>query len=804
MRHDLRLALRQLRKNPGFALSTILMLAIGIGATTSMFSLVNSVLLRPLPFRQPDRLLSIDYAGMGDHNVSYPSFFDFRAQNHSLSLLASYRSSGGTLTGYGPARMLNANVVSASFFDTLGVAPLIGRDFTTADEKHGQHVAMLSWPLWQSTFGGRNEIIGRTIQLDDHAYVVAGVMPRDFSFPIISNPPEVWTTLADDDDGGKSSMVSQRGAGFLALVGRLKPGVSMDQARADLGVIARNLAAQYVKEIGDMTELRVKPEMEHVVGDTRPALRVLFAAVCFVLLIGCANVAGLMLARISRRRSEIALLAAVGARRVDILRQILVESMLIAICGGALGILLATWGTDALLRLLPSTIPRLDHITIDRTGLLFATAVSMLTGILSGVLPAWKMSRIEPLVALREASRSVTLGRGRHFLQNSLVIAETAIGLVLVAGSGLLIRSFIRIENVQPGFDPRNILTASLGVRDDREKRFRLRDELIEQLSAIPGVEAVTFGWPLPLSGSEIDLGFEIEGRPNQAGHELSEFMGITAPDFFHVMRIRVVAGREFTAADETHSAPVMLVNEAFARKYFPGENVIGKHIKPGLGDGVVNAPMREVVGVVGNVKRAGLKEDFPPQYYVPWTQAAITWPTLVIRTSVDPASITSVLRAKVAALDPEVPVYRVRTLGEMIDRAAIAEPRFQTLLLTGFAVTAMLLAAVGLYAVLSYTVAQRAGEIGVRMALGAQRGNVLGLILGRGALLAIGGIVIGLGASALLTRYLTSMLYGVQPLDPATFTIVSALLLIVSIAASAAPAIRASRLDPMRVLHSD
>jgi predicted permease len=800
MRHDLRLAFRQVRKNPGFALSTILMLAIGIGATTSMFSLVNSVLLRPLPFPQPDRLVSIDYLGTSTHNVSYPSFFDFRAQNHSLASLASYRDSGSALTGAGAARMIAGVVVSANFFDTLGVAPALGRDFTADDEKHGRHVVMLSWSLWQSAFGGQPGIIGGTIKLDGASYLVAGVMPRDFAFPITSTPRDAWTTLADDDDGGASSMVSQRQAGFLTLVGRLKPGVSMETARADLGVIARNLAVQYVKEIGTLTNLEVIPEMDNVVGDTRPALRVLFAAVSFVLLIGCVNVAGLMLARVSRRRPEIALLAAIGAQRSRILRQILVEAILLSVCGGAVGILVATWGTDALLHLLPSSIPRLDHISIDRTVLLFATAVSMLTGILAGVLPAWNMSRIDPISALRDANRS-TAGRGQHLLQNSLVIAETALGLVLVAGSGLLIRSFIRIENVQPGFDPHNVLAASLSVPDDREKRFLLRDELTEQVAAIPGVDAVSFGWPLPLSGSEIDIGFEIEGRPNAPGHEPSEFLAIAAPDYFRVMRIPIVAGREFTASDTAKSAPVMLVNEAFARKYFPGENVIGKHIQPGLGDAVVKAPMREVIGLVGNVKRAGLKEDFVPQYYLPWTQAAITMPTLVIRTSVDPASIISTLRSKVAAIDPDVPLYRVRTLGDIIDRAAIAEPRFQTLLLAGFAAMAMFLAAVGLYAVLSYTVAQRAGEIGVRMALGAQRGNVLGLILGRGALLAIGGITIGLGASALLTRNLASLLYGVQPLDPSTFTIVSALLLIVSLAASAAPAIRASRVDPMRVL---
>jgi predicted permease len=800
MRHDFRFAWRRLRKSPGFTLGTVFTLALGIGSTTAMFSLVNSVLLRPLPFPNPDRLLFIVYDLPDDtETVSYPNFFDFRAQNHSLAELASYRASGSTLTGAGDARQLETEIVSANFFRTLGIAPMLGHDFSLADEQKNRHMAMLSWDLWQSAFGGRRDIVGEIVKLDGSPHVVAGVMPRGFSFPIKTPAPELWTTLSDDADGNRS-MLEQRGAGFLSLVGRLKPGVPLAQAQADLGVIARNLAAQYVKENAEMTRMVVKPELEELIGDTRPALRVLFAAVGFVLLIACVNVAGLMLARVSRRRGEIALLAAVGARRGEIVRQILMESTILSVCGGLAGVLLAAWGADALLRLVPETVPRLANVSIDATVLAFALAISIATGILSGVLAAWKMSSVEPLIALRDAGRSVTSGRGQHFAQNSLVIAETALGVTLVIGAGLLIRSFLRIESIQPGFDAHNVLTARLAVPAGHDTRIHFYDELKSQLAAIPGVEDVTASWPLPLSGSLFSISFEIEGRPTAPGHEPSEPMVVATPGFFGAMRIPIVTGREFTDADTTHSKPVMIVNQAFARKYFPGENAVGKNIKPGLGDGTILAPMREVIGVAGDVKRGGLKEDFTPQYYLPWTQAVVTWPTLVIRTSTDPAAIAGALRAKVAALNPEVPVYQLRTMQETVYRAA-AEPRFQTMLLTVFAAAALLLAALGLYAVLAYMVAQRTMEIGVRMALGAQRGDILSLILGRGIVLALGGIAMGLAASAALTHELSALLYGVQPLDPATFVSVSAILLLAGLTASLMPALNAARVDPMRAL---
>lgn len=473
MLYDLRVALRQFRRNPGFSIAAILTLALGIGATVSMFSIVNAVLRRPLPFPESDRLVWVafnDPAMGGDttNSFSYPNFFDIRDQNRSFSGMASYRNDNATLTGAGEARQINGEIVSTDFFRVLGVSPMLGRDFSAGDMK--ANVVMLSWTLWQSTFGGRAEIAGAGVRLDGKRYTVAGVMPRDFSFPVKTPRAEFWVTLAEDN-GEAPALISQRGAGVLNVIGRVKGGVSLGEARADLTVIAANLARRYPEENGPLTRMNVESELDHLVGGSRPALRVLFAAVTMVLLIGCVNVAGLLLARMSRRRSEIALLAALGAGRGGIIRRVLAESIMISLAGGALGVLVAAWGTDAMLRMLPSSLPRIDRVSLDPTVLLFAAAVSLATGIVFGVLPAWRISGVDPIVALHEGSRGVTGGRGQFRLQSALVICETALGLVLLIGSGLLVRSFARVLNVQPGFDAHHVLTARLSVPGSLQSR---------------------------------------------------------------------------------------------------------------------------------------------------------------------------------------------------------------------------------------------------------------------------------------------------------------------------------------------
>jgi putative ABC transport system permease protein len=802
---DLRFAIRQLRKSPGFGITTIVTLALGIGATTSIFSLVNAVLLRPLPFPEQDRLVSLENldvpsqgAAVPEH-LSYPDFIDWRKQQHSFSGMASHRDNGATLSGAGDAQQLTSQVVSSDFFRVLGAHPMLGRDFSKEDEQPDTHVVMLSHQLWQSTFGGARDIVGRPITLDGQSYTVAGVMPPNFSFPIQNPPVALWTSMGDD-----KGFFSQRGADLLEVIGRLNPGVSLPKAKADIDVIVSGLGTEYPDTNKIHHSAIAQPVLEQLVGDTRPALRILFSAVGLVLLIACANVAGLLLARASRRRSDIALQAALGASPNEIIRQILVESVVLSMIAGAFGIAISLAAVRWLPDLVPDNLlPRIDQIGVDSTVLAFATAASVLTGLLFGVLPAWRMSRFDPLLALREGSRNMAGGRRQHRVQSWLLISETALGLVLLVGAGLLIRSFVRILNVDPGFDTHHVLTANLSVPSSRYKRAERIDfyhRLFTRLAALPGVESVSAGFPLPLSGNHIDISFTIEGRPIAQSDEPSEQMAVITPDFFRTMKIPILRGRAFNAADDTKGQPVIIINETFARKYFPGENPVGKRIQPGLGDGEVKSPMRQVVGVVGDVKAFGLTANVVPQYYLPWEQAVITSPALAIRSAQDPTTLIASVRAAVSDMDRQIPLYRAATLEQAFDRSA-ANPRFQTLLLASFAAMALLLCGIGLYGLLSYMVVQRSAEIGLRVALGAQRTDVLALIMGRGLSLAAAGVVIGLAASAFLTKYLTSILFNVPALDAVTFATVSVILLLVSLAASSVPAYRAARLDPMKTL---
>jgi len=805
---DVRFAIRQLRKSPGFALTTVLTLALGIGATTAIFSLINAVLLRPLAFPDPDRLVwaaPLDQAtgkpGIPG-SISYPDFFDWRSRNHSFEAIACYRRDGRTLTGNGTPQQLEAQIVSSDFFRVLGVHPALGRGFVREDEKPGTHVAVLSHQTWQSAFGSAPDIAGRAITLDNTSYTVIGVMPKGFQFPIQKPEPALWATLADDAVD-KEPLTAQRGADILTIVARLKPGISVSQANADLTLIAQNLATQYPDTNKRMPAATVAPELENLVGNTRPALTVLFASVVFVLLIACANVAGLMLARASRRRPEIALRSAMGATRFEIMRQVLVESVVLSIGGGAWGVVLSVVLLKTMLRFVPQNLPRLERVSLDGRVLAFAAVASLITGVLFGVLPAWRMSRLDPALALREGTRSLTSGRGQHRLNSALVVAETAIGLVLLVGAGLLIHSFLRVLNVDPGFDPHHLLTASISLPDSQYpglKKAQFYDELLRRLSALPGVTSVAAGLPIPLSRNNIAVSFSIEGRPVAKGDQPDAPVSIVTPEFFRTLRIPVLSGREFLPTDDSKSQAVVVVNQAFARKYFPGENPIGKRIKPGLGDGVTEEPMREIVGVVGDVKRNGITAEMPAQYYLPFKQAIIFSPPILIRTAGDPLSVVGPLRAELAQLDSNIPLYRISTVDDYLSLSA-AQPRFQTMLIAFFAAIALLLSAVGLYAVLSYMVAQRTLEIGLRLALGAQRDNVLVLILRRGMLLAAAGLTIGIFASLLLTRFMQDMLYGVRRFDPLTLLAVSAVLLLVSLIASSVPAYRAARLDPMQTL---
>jgi predicted permease len=812
LQQDLRFGIRQIVKAPRFSIAIILTIALGIGATTSIFSLVNAVLLRPLPFADPDRLVA---AGPVDDrrpdeaysvgSMSYPDFFDWRAKSHSFSGLAESRDSTFTLTGTGEPRHLDGMVVSADFFKVLGVEPALGRGTVMDDEKPETHVVVLSHQLWSSVFGSDPAIIGRAVTLDDKSYTVIGVMPSGFEFPIQTPAPQLWTSLGDDayDPTGGQPMTAQRGLHMLALVGRLRPGVSRQQATADLSVIARNLAAQYPDDNSHRVSAKVIPQIEALVGDTRSALRTLFAAVVLMLLVACANVAGLLLARASRRRAEIAVRSAMGASRGQIVRQFLAESVLLSMAGGVLGIFIAVALLHGAPQLLPSDLPRSASITIDSTVLAFSLAVSFVTGLLFGVIPALRTAHVDPSVALRDGMRTATTGRGQHRLHDALVIAQTAVGLVLLIGAGLLIRSFVRVMQVDPGFDRHNVLTGSLALRDNRyphDKQIEFYQDLLPRLRALPGVVSVSAGWPTPLSSSGIGVSFDIEERPQPEGERAVSRASIIEPGYFQTLRIPLIRGREFQDTDTTKSNAVVVVNQAFANKYFPGEDPIGKRITPGLDDGVVVDVKHEVVGIVGNVKVGQLTREMVPEMYLPYSQAVILSPKLVMRTASDPVALISAVRAQVAQIDKNLPLYEVRTMDDAFSRSA-AQQRFQALLVSAFAVISLLLCAIGLYGLLSYLVAQRTLEIGVRMALGAPRQSVLTMVLRRGMILATIGVVLGITASVALTNFLKGMLFGTRPLDPLTFVIVSAVLLLVCLLTSSGPAHRAASLDPVKTL---
>ena len=813
---DVRFALRQLRKNPGFALVTVLTLGLGIGATTSIFSLVNTVVLRPLPFPESDRIMNVAtgrQAAVGAPVVpgsfDYPDFFDFRSQNHSFEALASFRDTDMTLTGRGDPRHVVGEVVGADFFRILRVAPALGRDFVAADEKPQSNVVVLSHELWQSTFGSRTDVIGQAVTLNATSYNIVGVMPKGFLFPIGDPAPAFYTTLAVDayDPTGDPPATKQRGAHFLEVIGRLKPSVSVASAGSDLSLIAANLRKQYPDTNERFPAAVVRPQLERMIGKTRSTFGILFAAVGFVLLIACANVAGLLLARSTQRRAEIAVRSALGAGRGEIVRQILIESLVLATCGGILGVVISTASLTGLIHLVPQELPRLSQVSVDRDALLFAFATAIVTALLFGGLPAWRMSRLQPSQSIRQGSRTVTADRAQHRLQHALIVAETAIGLVLLIGSALLIHTFVRVLRVDPGFDSHNVLTTELSLPDASYPGLKIDQfyrQLLTTLSTSPGVVSATAAFPMPLSGNGMTISLEFEGRPVPKGQEPAEAIAVVAPDYFKTMRIPIVQGREFQATDTVKSQAVMLVTQSFARKYYPGENPIGKLVRPGLGDGITKSKTnRQIIGVVADVKARGLTDEMLPQYYLPLSQALITSPTLVIRTERDAASILPAVRAAIASLDPAIPLYSIRTMDEYVSRSA-AQSRFQAVLLTCFAGIALVLFAVGLYAVLSYTVSQRTVEIGVRMALGARREDMLMMFMRQGVrLTAIGG-VIGLVAAFGMTRVIANMLYEVKSFDPSSFLTVPVVIGIVAIGASAVPAIRAMSVDPMTALKDE
>jgi putative ABC transport system permease protein len=818
---DLKYAFRMLKKRPAFTILAVITLALGIGANTAIFSVVNALLLKPLPFPKPDQLIAI--GALDKHQkdanelnaLSYPDFFDLRDQNRTLSSSAVYRTRQYALTGEAAASSVTGAKVSAEFFDVLGIKPAIGHVFTRKDEEAGGGPGglqiVISDTFWRDQFGGDLNVIGRNVNLDGRKYSVIGVMPPHFQFPIQNDPIEFYVSIAEDastTDGGKP-MTQERGSHSLEGVARLKPGVTAAQARSDLAGIAARLEKQY-PDTNTQFDIGLKPLREELIGDVRIALYVLFGAVICVLLIANANVANLLLARATERGKEIALRAAVGASRSRIILQLLTESVVLAAMGGLCGLLIAQWGTEALIKSVPQNIPRISEIRLDGVVLGFTLLVSFATGIIFGLVPAWQASHVDLNTALKTGGRTGT-GRGeKGRLRNFLVMAEVALALILLISAGLLIQSFARLGHVNSGVRTERLLTARMSLPGaaypKNENVIAFYNRFLERLRSIPGIESASAIIPLPLSGSNMTTDFDVEEHPLPRGQRPDAPVRIIATDYFKTMGIPVKAGRVFNETDQMTAQPVVIVNERFANKFFPGQNALGKRIRPGFSAdvGEDEGKMREIVAVVGNVKHNSLRKEDSPEMYLPRTQIPFDIMSLVLRTNVsDPATVTNAVRAELAALDPTIPLTSVRVFDEYISRS-LARPRFNALLLSIFAGTALLLTAGGIYGVIAYSVSQRTNEIGIRMALGAGQSNIFRLVVGQAMTLVAISVVIGVAGALAATRMLNSLLFGVGASDPLTFGAIVLLIAAVAFLASWLPARRAASVNPIVALRAE
>jgi predicted permease len=809
---DFRYAWRSLQRAPGFAVVAVLTLALGIGANTAMFSVINAVLLRPLPFPSPDRLVavgSVDLRGAvargSSNSASWPDFFDWRSSARAFEQLSAYRETGFTLTGGGRSLHVPGAVVSSDVFATLGVRPALGRAFRPEDEQAGADVAVISDALWRSQLAGAPDVIGRAMTLNSRRFTVVGVMPPRFHFPVSVPPTEIWITSAEDarvENAADTPMTAERGAHFLRVIGRLRPEASIASAQAELDVICEGLARAHPED-NSQRGARVSSELDRLVGDTRQSLLVLLAAVGCVLLIACVNLANLLLARGAGRGREMALRTALGASSRRIVRQLLTESLVLGVLGTACGLTVAYGSIALLVRLAPVNVRGLDEVTIDATVLAFTAALGLLSVLTFGLIPAVQTARADAAAGAAATARA-SHGRTQRRIRAALVIAETAIGVVLLVGAGLLLRSFDRLLRTSPGFDPGHVVTAHFRLPDNRYpylKQIAFYDDLLSDVRALPGVDGVAGTAPLPLSGSRYTISFAQPGAPTRPSERPSADFGIVSPGYFRTLHVPLVRGRDFTPADSDAAPRVVIVNESFVRRYFPETDPIGQRIKPGLSTTEKETPWREIVGVAGDVRHRSLADEIRPAYFVPYAQGLISPLSLVVRTN--NIGIADELRRALARRDPELALYDVKTLEEYA-AISVATPRFQTLLLAAFAVVGLALTAVGLYGVMAYGVAQRTREFGIRLALGARPGEILALVLRGGLTLIAAGLVAGIVGGAFATRLLASALHGIDPLDPATFAAVAVLLLTVAMLASYVPARRATRVDPIAALRTE
>ena len=821
---DLRFGVRTLRKSPGFTAVAVLMLALGIGATTAIFSIVEGVLLRPLPFPDPDRLVILGdvlegshCASCADSSVTAPDIRNYMRDTQSFSHLGGYRGRLFELSGTGDPAAVNATRMSGEVFAALGVPPLLGRTFTQREDEEQQQVAVLSYGMWRSRFHGDANVLGSKILLYRKPYTVIGVMPRDFEFPLNPghvNQSELWLPLSlqpEEFTAGSASSWNSR------MVGRLKPGITAEQAQSDAERVARETMRDYPAY---MRSLRihavVTPLREDTVEQARPLVRTLLFAVIVVLLIACANLAGLLLVRAIRRRREIAVRLALGARAATLLRQAIVESMVLSIAGGAIGLALAALAVRVGVSLLPETLPRVNEIGLDWPVVLFALGLALLTGFLCGLAPAFAAIRTSVNESLKEGGRAGTSGSGHSRLRSALVVAEIAVALTLLAASGLLLRSFQRMRDVKLGFRPDNTLAALYVLPQQRYRTQSAIDEftktLLNDLEQLPGVDAVGITSFLPAAGNNWSIAFTIEGYVSPKGAELNmAAMSLVESDPFEALRIRVLRGRVFTESDNANSQLVAIVNRKMAERYWPGQDPIGKRLRRGLPD--TSTPWMTVVGEVDDVKLGSPDAETMPQVYQPITQtvasegvlasvgelsAADGW--IVLRSRMAPEQMEDTLRSTVRKIDPQLPLYQMQTMEHAISKSE-APRRFNTVLISSFAIAAVLLSVLGIYAVIAFSVALREQEMVVRMALGCQRSGVILLILSSGARLAAVGCGLGLLGAVAASRLLRSFLFEVSPFDPGVLALSAIAMLLLALAASALPARRASSTDLMLAL---
>ncbi|HKP85996.1 MAG TPA: ABC transporter permease [Blastocatellia bacterium] len=801
---DIRFSFRMLLKRPGFTVIVVLALALGIGANTAIFTVINAVLLRPLPYKNPDRLVwlreTCPGADIKDEPASPPNFMDWKAQGQSFDEMGAFVSTMLTLTSSGEPERIPAAYVTDGFFSVIGAEAAAGRTFTPEEDKPGgDRVVVISHGLFERRFGSDPNIVGSAITINGNPYTVVGVMPRDFKNPKPNdrNPPDVWAPLA------VSYYDQHRRGDYLSVIARLKPGVSVEQARAEMAAITGRLEQQY-PDTNTGWGATVTALHERFVGDVRPALIFLLGAVCFLLLIACANVANLLLARSTARQKEIAIRTALGARRGRIVQQLLTESVLLSLAGGVLGLLLAFWGVEVLTSLGAGSIPRLSEISVDGRVFGFTLSISLFTGIIFGLLPALQASNPNLNETLKEGGRSSIEGARSGNLRGTLAAIEIALALMLLIGAGLMVRSFVRLQNVDAGFNPKRVLTAGLFLPASKYKEgpqvTAFYNELLGRVEALPGVESAGAIDSLPLSGSGSVEGFVIEGRlPQQPSDNIADAdYRVVSPDYFRTIGIALLRGRLLTEQDGQNAPWALVINDTMARRYFPDEDPIGKRIN--MGD-PQKSPWRTIVGVVRDTRDRALGEEPYSQMYAAHTQITRRGLYLVLRTSSDPMSLVSAIRSQVADMDRELPLSNVRTM-EQVLAESIARPRFNMLLITIFAVVAVVLASVGVYGVISYSVSQRTHEIGVRIALGARPGDIFRMVLSQGLKLSLAGVGVGLVAAFALafalTRVMSGLLYEVRATDPVTFAVIPLALTALALLASYIPARRATRVDPM------